>query len=337
MEMVLLHPEYGYYRQGDPIGSERDFSTAPEVSQMFGEILGVWCLEMWKKMGSPDAFVLLELGPGHGTLLSDLLGMLEQVPEFAKAVRLRLIESNKTLRDVQREKLARFNPVHIDDLSQLGALPALVISNELFDNIPTRQFVKRVGGWVERMVGLAGDELALVDGPTIYALPPDTMAADRLAGVDTGWVHEFSDQSRKIVAALAEHVAKHGGAGVIVDYGYIDPHGKGTFDAWSLSKPSEILASPGNVDVTVDVDFSSLARVAERAGAYVPEPVEQGKFLSRYGLAARADALKKKASRKQRRRVDADFRTLLSPLIMGARWKALVFMQKGTRAPGGGD
>jgi len=325
MNIVLQHPDHGYYRQGDPIGTTKDFGTAPEISQIFGEMLGVWCLDAWKKMGSPNPVILLELGPGHGTMLNDLLRFTEPVPEFHQALRIRLLESNAALRDIQKNKLKEYNPVHIDDLSQLDPLPMLFLANELFDNIPARQFIKTEQGWTEHLIALQDDRLAIVEGNEFFALPPDPFAEESLTDAKTGYIHEFSEQSRLIMKSLAAHIVRQGGAGAIIDYGYVDRPWVNTFDAWCQSRPvDDILTSPGKMDVTVDVDFGALRRVAEEEGAQVEEIVEQRDFLVSHGVGWRVKFLKEMAPEKLKQKIEKDLAILTSSTIMGTIWKVMI-------------
>lgn len=166
MELALQHPEHGYYRKRDPLGAEGDFVTAPEVSQMFGELIGLWCADVWRQMGKPEAFTLLELGPGRGTLMQDGFACATaKITGFHLAMKLRLFESDAVLREAQTKKLGDYNPVYIDDFEQLPEAPLLVIANEFFDSLPVRQFVKTKEGWCERRVGLVDGHLAFVLSP----------------------------------------------------------------------------------------------------------------------------------------------------------------------------
>lgn len=324
MEIVLQHPDHGYYRRGDPIGSDSDFSTAPEVSQTFGEMLGVWALNAWESLGKPSSFALLELGPGHGTLMHDLLRFTAPVPEFMQALRVRFYESNATLRDLQAQKLEAYSPQHLATLSDLEPMPTLVIANEFFDNLPTRQFIKEREGWRETKVGLKFWGFDLVSGKDVYELPPDPAALAFLANRPEGWIHEISEASRVVVKQLAAHVVGQGGAAAIIDYGYDDPPGRATLDAWCQSCATDILKSPGETDVTADVDFFAFREVAKAEGARVSPIVGQGKFLAELGILTRADFLKK-ALPDRAARIDEDMEMFLSPKKMGEFWKVLTF------------
>ena len=320
MEIVLQHPQHGYYRQGNPIGS--DFETAPEISQMFGEMLGLWCFQSWQDMGKPDPFVVLELGPGRGTLMYDLLRFMEPAPDFRDALRLRFLESNATLRALQQEKLCAYSPIHLDDLSQMEALPTIVIANEFFDNMPVRQFVKTQSGWRERLVDCQNGQLVLAEGKEKTSLPPE-FETQEFDHKEPGWIYEVSSQTNHIMRQLVSHVARHNGAGIVIDYGPDAPCGKETLDAWSQQKPTHILAEPGKVDVTADVDFSSLRRIAESQGL-ATGLVGQGAFLQTQGIMQRSAALCSHAPEAQEK-INRDLYHLLSPSKMGVLWKTLTF------------
>ncbi|MDR3424061.1 MAG: SAM-dependent methyltransferase [Alphaproteobacteria bacterium] len=321
MELVLQHPKHGYYRHGNPIGSKGDFHTAPEVSQMFGEMIGVWCVHSWQAMGKPDPFVLLELGPGRGTLLDDLLRFTQPLADFHAALRLRLLESNTTLRTLQQETLVKFHPTHIEDLAQLDPLPTLVIANEFFDNLPLRQFVKRKQDWFERRVDFKRGKLLVVDVEIPSASLPDRLADT----AKDGWVYEVSDQSRRIMRQLAAHIARFKGAALIADYGYDSPSGEGTLDAWSRLKPTNILASPGKTDVTADVDFSALRQIVQEQASLASEIMDQGDFLQKQGIVHRALALRNQLPEDRREEIDTALHQLISPSKMGALWKVMIF------------
>ncbi len=325
MDIVLQHPTYGYYRQNDPIGIGKDFGTAPEVTQMFGEMMGIWCVDAWQKMGQPESFVLLELGPGHGTMMNDLLRFTESYPEFRHAIKLRLFESNATLREMQKQKLEQYRPIFLDRLEDLDPLPLIVLANEFFDNISTRQFIKLDDGWHETVICLAKGKLAL--GLNDIPLPdhPDALEkefGDEKKDIPANWVHEFSEPSRDIIRKLAVHIVRHGGAAAIVDYGYVKPKGEGTVDSWRTARAGDILKSPGEADVTADVDFRALALIAEKEGAIVEEIVGQGEFLSKQGLYTRARFLKERGSKEARKHIDEALRILVQSDV-GKIWKVL--------------
>jgi len=318
MEIVLHDPVHGYYRQGIPVGLEGDFSTGPEVSQMFGEMLAVWCVEMWHRMGRPNPFLLVELGPGLGSLMKCLLSGTEEVPAFQEALRLYLVESNATLRELQQERLAAYRPVHVDDLTKLPNLPILLVGNEFFDTFPMRQFVKAKNGWCERMVGLKGNHLVFVDGPKV----------EKPSGCDAhmkqakGWFYETSPLSLSYVKQIATHIARHGGAGLLIDYGYEAPTGEDTLFALRRHKHTDVLSAPGRTDVTGDVDFGAFGRVAREADVLTCGPIGQGPFLRSLGIDWRAELLRRNSPEHIDKINDELFR-LIDPSVMGLWFKVL--------------
>lgn len=327
MEIVLHHPEHGYYRCGNPLGSAGDFGTAPEVSQLFGEMLGVWCIKAWKQLGEPDCFALLELGPGQGLMLQDIFSFTSNFPDFQRALHLYLLESSATLRGIQQTKMGAFAPTYIEFFEQLPALPTIVLANEFFDTLPMRQFIKTELGWRERLVGIENDKFVFTLGEEKGATAPDYLKEGEEA-LKAGWIYETSPQSLSLMQRLAAHLTKHGGAAAIIDYGYTVPEGISTLDAWSRHRFTDVLAAPGKVDVTADVDFSALRCISEQQGARVIGVIDQGDFLNDLGIKDRARALINRVSRKKADRIMSDLHCLTSPSQMGTRFKILVLASK---------
>ncbi|HUY67866.1 MAG TPA: SAM-dependent methyltransferase [Alphaproteobacteria bacterium] len=327
MELALQHPDYGYYRHGDPLGRAGDFITAPEISQMFGEMIGLWCAEAWRAMGKPAEFALCELGPGRGTLLADALRATAKIHGFHAALKLFLLESSVSLRAVQMEKLAAHQPVFVDSLASLPSMPALVIANEFFDALPIRQFENTAEGWRERLVTVAGEEFEFVLSPPDPAfamlIPADVRAAP------AGTVHEASLPALALMRQLAARLVAHGGAALIIDYGYAAPPGESTLQALSQHRHADVLEKPGEVDLTAHVDFAALRHVAERQGARVFGPVGQGEFLQALGIEMRALQLKHNATPDQASAIDAALPRLCDPAHMGALFKAMAVVVPG--------
>lgn len=287
MMAALTDPEEGYYRRKDPLGAAGDFVTAPEVSQMFGELIGAWAAVAWEQMGRPDPVRLVELGPGRGTLMADALRATARVDGFHKALRLHLVEVGERLMERQRSALSQWHPTWHAELAEVPTGPSIVLANEFLDTLPIRQLVRAGSGWEERLVGLAGDDLVFVFGPTaLTSLLPPTLA-DSLPGTTV----EVSPARIGLVDLLARRLASQGGMALLIDYGAPESRPGGTFQAIRAHKSWPPLAEPGTADITSHVDFGEVARAARLAGAAVHGPIGQGVFLERLGIRPRAERL----------------------------------------------
>lgn len=312
-----------YYGSRDPLGSRGDFVTAPEISQMFGELLGLWTAAVWQAMGSPDGLRLVELGPGRGTLMADALRALSRVPGFLAGTSVHLVETSPSLREGQRATLAR----HADRISWHGRVeevppgPVVALANEFFDALPVRQFVGSADAWRERVVERNGDAFrfasSLAPEPSI-ALPPRE-----------GAVLEVPQAGAALMGTLARRLAREGGALLAIDYGYWGPAFGDTLQALKAHAFADPLAEPGEADLTAHVDFGRLARAAADAGAAVHGPVSQGDFLRALGIEVRALALKSRAAPEQARAVEAGLRRLTDPEGMGDLFKVLAVSHPG--------
>jgi SAM-dependent MidA family methyltransferase len=330
MAMALYDPQAGYYTLRDPLGAEGDFITAPEVSQMFGELLGLWMIQAWRDQGQPSPARLVELGPGRGTMMADVLRAARADPEFLANLDVVLIEASPPLRAVQAETI-KYPTIrwvdHFDD--SLSDRPLLVLANEFFDALPIRQFVMADGGWRERMV-VADDKGALA-----FALAPEASSLEIPAergNAENGAVYEISPAREAIVEQIAHAIAHKGGAALIVDYGYGEGAGFGeTLQAVSEHKFAGILEAPGEADLSAHVDFAALAQAAKRAGATAYGPVEQGTFLCNLGIVQRAEAL----SRNHLQSMEDQLNRLVLPEEMGTLFKVLAIVPKGTSHPPG--
>ncbi len=335
MAEALGHPEYGYYATRDPLGRAGDFITAPEISQIFGELIGLWCADLWDRMGRPAPILLAELGPGRGTLMADALRAARTLPGFIEAARLHLVETSPVLRGVEARALAGFRPEWHDSIASLPEGPLVVIANEFLDALPIRQFVKTAAGWREKLIGLSAEEnglaFAAAPGPTpaLALIPPAFAAAPE------GSHFEVSPAALAIADALARRFAATGGAALFIDYGYW-PRGLGdTLQAVRRHRRHDILAAPGEADLTAHVDFAAIAEAAANAGARVWGPVAQGEFLRRLGLPARAERLLQGASPAQAADIGAACRRLTDPAERGTLFKALCIAAPGTPEPAG--
>ncbi len=278
METCLLHPQHGYYATRDPFGRAGDFTTAPEISQIFGEICGLALAQAWMDQGRPAPFTLAEPGPGRGTLMADMLRALRVAPGMREAARIALIEASPHLRKIQRDRLGHVQ--HLDRADDLPQQPLFLIANEFFDALPIRQFQRVEDGWAERVVTLGPDGLRMALAPPVDLPRPG----------QPGDVIEDRPAAPAIVAAMAGRIAAQGGAAIIVDYGGWNGYGD-TFQALRAHRSEDPLASPGEADLTAHVDFAALAAAAVGAGAVVSRPVHQGDWLLSLGAAERAGRL----------------------------------------------
>jgi NADH dehydrogenase [ubiquinone] 1 alpha subcomplex assembly factor 7 len=300
MALALAHPAHGYYKSKVPVGEGGDFVTAPEISQMFGELAGLWCAVVWRLMGMPRPVLFAELGPGRGTLMADALRAARVIPDFLTAIDIRLVESSAILQRCQRMALHDFNYAiswHAT-AEELPDGPAIIVANEFFDCLPIRQYVRGTAGWHERLVGLNGE------GRLCFGLAPDPEPGLIAPGV-SGQVLEAGLAAARLMARLAERISTQGGALLVIDYGYdVPPHGD-TFQAVRNHRFADPLVEPGNADLTALVDFSALIRAASAAGATVHGPVPQGEWLARLGLYERAAKLRECAGECQKVAIDS--------------------------------
>jgi NADH dehydrogenase [ubiquinone] 1 alpha subcomplex assembly factor 7 len=266
MAMALHDPVDGYYARRHPIGAAGDFVTAPEISQVFGELIGLWCAVVWRQLGWPDPVILAELGPGRGVLMSDLLRAAAMVPEFGRAIRLHLVEASPVLRAEQRERLGNFAPVWVPQFADLPEGPLLLVANEFLDALPIRQFVRGAFHWRERLVGFDDkDRLVFVDGPETPAATVMVPPAVR-EGAAQGAVVEICPAALALASSLGRRLARWSGAALFIDYGYYPSAPGATVRAFQRHRPTEILTAPGTADHTASVDFAAFAAAA-RAGS----------------------------------------------------------------------
>ncbi|MDR5652337.1 class I SAM-dependent methyltransferase [Ruixingdingia sedimenti] len=331
MAECLLHPDHGYYTTRPPFGAEGDFTTAPEISQMFGELLGLCLAQAWLDQGRPGAFTLAELGPGRGVLMADVLRATARVPGFHAAARVVLVEASPALRDRQRAAVAPHAVDWADSADALPEAPLFLLANEFFDALPIRQFARAGAGWAETMVGLNADgRLALGRATPL----PVAALAGRLADTAPGDVVELCPAAPGVMAAVAGRVARHGGVALAVDYGGWRSRGD-TFQALRRHGFADPLAEPGQADLTAHVDFEPLARAAEDAGARALPLVTQGVLLERLGIAARASALAGRLAGDALAAHLAAHRRLTHPEEMGTLFKALAVIPHGAPLPAG--
>ncbi|MFC2970111.1 class I SAM-dependent methyltransferase [Acidimangrovimonas pyrenivorans] len=328
MAECLLHPQHGYYVSRDPLGAGGDFTTAPEISQMFGEMVGLCLAQSWLDQGAPAPFVLAELGPGRGTLMADALRATKGVPGFHAALSVHLVEASPVLRKAQRAALEGHAVTWHDTIATLPEAPLFLVANEFFDALPIRQFLRDETGWRERMVGLSDGALSFgLSGPVAPA-----GLEERLADTRPGDLVETCPAAAPIVEQLAARIAGHGGVALIVDYG--DWHSLGdTLQALRSHEFDPVLAHPGEADLTAHVDFEALARAAPELNHSKLTP--QGVWLERLGITPRAQALAQRMGGEALTAHIAAHRRLTHPEEMGTLFKTLALFPKGAPPPAG--
>ena len=314
MELCLMHPSYGYYLSRDPLGREGDFITAPEVSQMFGELLGLWTASVWKAIGSPPLLRLIEMGPGRGTMMADALRALRVLPPLYQALSIHLVEVNPVLRDKQKAALSgSLNITWHDTIDDVPDGPSVIFANEYFDVLPIHQAVKSENGWHERTVEL-DDSGKLAFGAASDPIPRfEVLLPAWVRAAPVGAVFEWRPDAE--IMKIASRVRDQEGAALIIDYGHLRSDAGDTFQAISRHSFTDPLKDPGQADVTAHVDFQALVRAAEDLGAGVHGPVPQGDFLKRLGIETRAISLMSKANHI----VADDVSSALKRLIGGGR------------------
>ena len=284
MNAALLHPTLGYYSTRDPLGADGDFTTAPEISQMFGELIGLCLAQSWLDQGAPNPFTLAELGPGRGTLMADILRATAQVQGFHEAAQIVLVEASPVLKARQAETLAAYAPQWINMVVDLPDLPLWLVANEFFDALPVRQFQRDGAGWRERCIGMTGDTLTFGLSP----VGPQPALDHRLADTKDGDLVELNAPAQAITADIGARIADKGGAALFIDYGDWRSLGD-TLQALRGHTPTDPLDAPGSADLTTHVDFEALTTAAKPAAFTRLTP--QGVFLERLGITNRAQTL----------------------------------------------
>ncbi len=320
MTLALAHPEHGYYIKRDPFGMRGDFITAPEISQIFGEMIGLWCAQMWLQLGG-GPISLVELGPGRGSLMVDLLRATKSMQGFHDSITIHMVETSPTLAHAQYIALREAHP-RIEWLDRIEELPptrSLIIANEFFDALPIKQFVMTADGMRERRVtwneALGALEFVLSEAGLMLAKSGHTIPA--------GTVMEQSPASRSMMRQLATHIRSHGGAGLIIDYGYLGEAHHDTLQALKAHLFHPVLSDPGEADITAHVDFTSLMSIARDQGLTVGPLINQGDFLIRMGAKLRLEMLLRNATAEQRELLISGLERIISPQAMGELFKVM--------------
>ncbi len=333
MSLCLSDPAHGYYMTRDPLGLGGDFTTSPEISQIFGELIGLWAVQFWADMNTPPVIHLVEMGPGRGTLMADALRAARIVPRFMAAVQVHLVETSPALRAAQQKTLAScgLTPTWHQRFDTIPAGPVIVLANEFFDALPVRQFVSQSGSWFERMIGrndagnlIFGFETEPVRGMNVTARDEDVL--------EIGFI------SLSIMEKIAARIASEGGGALIIDYGHPATAFGDTLQAVKGHKFADILSSAGEADLTAHVDFGALQRQARTMGASTHGPITQGALLERLGAPERAAKLKAVAATDAERvAIDVAMRRLMGagPEEMGKLFKALALSAPQMTIPAG--
>lgn len=322
MSLALGHPEHGYYIKRDPFGTRGDFITSPEISQIFGEMIGLWCAQMWMQMGA-GPISLVELGPGRGTLMADLLRATKSATNFHESITIHMVETSPVLANVQYMRLRDKHPriEWLDTIDELPPSKTIIIANEFFDALPIKQYVMMEEGIRERRVAWNTEAQAL----EFTLTEPGLMLAKSGTQIPPGTVMEQSPASRSAMRSLAHHIHEHGGAGLIIDYGYLGDAHQDTLQAVKNHLFHPILSDPGEADITAHVDFLSLMDIAGEAGNHVAPLIPQGEFLLSMGAQLRLEILLRQATAEQRSNLITGLERLVSPQAMGELFKVMGF------------
>ncbi|HEY2446423.1 MAG TPA: SAM-dependent methyltransferase [Rhizomicrobium sp.] len=334
MAMALHDREDGFYASREAIGARGAFVTAPEISQMFGELLGLWCVQAWRDQGAPRRAYLVELGPGRATLIQDALRAARLAPDFLGSIEVVLVEAGAAQQALQRERM-RDAPVAIRWIEQWSAIasdrPIFVLANEFLDALPVLQFVMTERGWCERVITANGTRklaFALAPDPTMLEIPNGRGAAE------PGAVYEVSPASLALIDEVSGGIGRRGGAALFIDYGYCEGGFGETLQAVRQHKPADLLDAPGEADLSAHVDFAALARAAKSAGTEAHGPLSQGDFLRALGIEERAAEL---AARNPEHgtAIASAIDRLTGEAAMGKLFKAIAIVPRGAPAPPG--
>ena len=334
MALALGDTNDGYYMRRDPLGADGDFTTAPEISQMFGEMVGAWLAASWQQMSSPRGVALVELGPGRGTLMQDILRATKHVSGFHSAISVHMVEMSPALIARQQETLKEIT-IPITWHSTIDTLPRspwLLVANEFFDALPIHQFIKTKEGWRERMVILGeGDEALTFKAsgvPTIMtARLPETVA-----NAPENSIYELCPAATAITEEITRHLVSHGGTALLIDYGYTEPGTGDTLQAVKNHQYHPVLETPGKADLTAHVNFASLRTIAEQAGGIVYDRMSQGEWLMAMGIHLRYEFLCRNATESQKKILESEIERLTAPEQMGTLFQCMAITPPGYAA-----
>lgn len=333
MALALAHPEFGYYVRKDPLGIDGDFTTAPEISQIFGELIGAWLVTQWIMMGKPQT-ALAEIGPGRGTLMADILRATSIVKGFHDSITVHLMEMSPALREKQKETLEGKHP-HIYwhlGFAEIPPKPLLLVANEFFDALPIRQFLHDRMGWKERKIRL--NDHGKLEFVLVHETPPAILENEPVSDL----FYEYSEAATQMGLVIGNRILLHGGSALIIDYGYEgspDKEGGDTLQSVRNHAFHDVLDEPGTADITAHVDFYNLARAAATGGTTIYGPVGQGYFLNQLGAQERAAKLCEKATKKQKDAITSALTRLTAPDQMGELFKVLCLVHPELPKPEG--
>jgi NADH dehydrogenase [ubiquinone] 1 alpha subcomplex assembly factor 7 len=310
MALCLGHPEHGYYVTRDPFGTAGDFTTSPEISQVFGELLGVWVAQTWELLGAPRRFALVELGPGRGTLMADVIRVVQKLPACAKAADVHFVETSPALRMKQMEAVPQ--ATWHGSVASLPGLPTILLANEFFDALPIRQFERKDGRMFERCVGLENGGLSIGLVPTAFQI-----------AVKGDGIFEDSTVRDAVATAVGYHLTTVSGAALIIDYGHTKTTFGDTLQAMKAHQFCNITDHIGEADLTSHVDFAGLGRGFVRGGAHIAGLMTQGQFLQAMGLDARTQSLAAGKPEEKRRDIVSASERLANPAQMGELFKVM--------------
>ena len=336
MEIALGDPNHGYYRTRDPLGKAGDFITSPEISQVFGEIVGLWCAVTWQNTGAAKNIHLVELGPGRGTLMADILRTAQNVmPAFTEAIDVHLVETGKVLRQQQQEALNGYSVDWHDRFETVPPGPVLIVANEFFDALPIDQYIMTREGWQERRITTDQKQGDFLFKPCDPPAENNPIIPDELVDSPINSIFERSSAGEQIASDIAKRIATDGGAALIIDYGHVR-HGLGdTLQAVKSHKYHFPLATIGEADLTAHIDFAALGNAAKASGAIVYGPVFQGGLLTALGIEQRTEALAATATPDQAKILESASRRLIAADGMGTLLKAMAITSVADSTPAG--
>ncbi len=330
MRIAMAHPDYGYYKVNQPFGLAGDFTTSPEICQIFGELIGLWCAHTWQQMGAHTDIIIAEIGPGRGVLMADFLRGTSHIQGFHDSIEIAMVETSEFLTSLQEKRLFNLHPriKWYKNITQLPAKPALIFSNELFDVLPVQQYIKQHGLWCEKMLGIddAG-QLAFVlkklQNVEFGRLGRNLDYQIFLPRVGDAAVFEICPDAVILWEEICARVKLHGGASLVIDYGYVESEFIDTIVALRRHKQCDVLTNIGTADISAHVDFGLLINIAQKSDIAVSQVISQGKFLRDLGIEIRAQMLAKNANASQKQELASSVARLIEDEQMGKLFKVL--------------